>query len=578
MLRNLKTFFPNKLFQVPKFTFNCIQFNPFVTNIKKTDYKFKKKKPPSKNRIKITQNNPLVEKNEISPTIREEIKNMSSFLSDKESLFYDNVMEKADAHNYMKMLDSTFEGFFFKREFTLKNFNYYLQVLTRQNKIPQAEEAFKKMQELGIIPDIETYTHLLTIHAKNKDIENSEKIFEIISSKFIPNKMVYNSLLLAYVKNKKLNEGEAIIREMKEKGLKPDIVCYTTLIHGFNKVGNYDKCWELYHEASNEVEVDEFILSYMIRICATTHDTSQALILWDLMELNGFTPNIMNYNSLLKALSCKIQYAQRAIDEFMKIKALGIKPDIYTYNYVIRACTHLGDIDTANNTLKEMKLMNIKVNKYICNELLRVYGGAIKQPFVKTEHIDQYIKDAWDIIKYMEAENLPIDVYILNSLLYVHCSAHKLELVEGLVVPLYEKHGVAMDGYTYEHIIRMLLDLREFLSIFNLYDKFKSRDLRPTPFLLNSVIEAGIRANKVDFIVECLQKFQDIKDEPEQKLIRLLTNIEEIPDRLYVELRRFRQYNKMTRRREFRPATFRERDRKLGAPFRKRGRRYSKMR
>jgi pentatricopeptide repeat protein len=570
MLKSLAKFISNGIdYQFFKFNFKALNTKP--------ERKTQRKRAPSKGSIKIAQNNPLVETNQISSIVRKEIRNMHDILSEKSNLLYDNVMEKADAHNYMKLLDSSFEGFFFKREFSIKNFNYYLQVLVRQDRTTECEEAIKKMQELGIIPDEESYVQLLTVYARNKDIQNSERVFEIIESKYVPNKMAYNSLLLAYAKNKKTAESEAIIREMKEKGIKPDIICYTTLIHAFNLAKQYNKCWDLYDEAVLENETDEFLISYMIRIAATDRNVSQALNLWDFMELKGFTKNIMNYNSLLKALSTKEEYARRTLDEFMKIKALGIKPDRYTYSYVIKSCIHFGDIETANNTLKEMKQMDIKVNTFVCNDLIRVYAGACKQAFVKTEHIDKYIKDSWDIIKYMEQEKINIDLYTLNSLLLVHCSAHKLELVEGLVVPLYEKYNIPMDNYTYEHIIRMLLDLREYLAVFNLYDKLKAKNLIPTNYILNSIVEAGIRADKVDFVVEGLQKFKEYNDEPEPRLLRLLSNLDEIPDRLYVELREWRAYNSLQKMREFKPATFRDKDRKIPNLTRKRYRRYTRM-
>jgi pentatricopeptide repeat protein len=36
----------------------------------------------------------------------------------------------------------------------------------------------------------------------------------------------------------------------EEMGMKPDVVTYTALIDGYNKVNNLDKCWELYEECS----------------------------------------------------------------------------------------------------------------------------------------------------------------------------------------------------------------------------------------------------------------------------------------------------------------------------------------
>lgn len=57
------------------------------------------------------------------------------------------------------------------------------------------------------------------------------------------------------------NEAENVFREMKETGLVPDVVTYTTLIDAFKRVGNFDRCWELFgevrHSQLNGEEVDE---------------------------------------------------------------------------------------------------------------------------------------------------------------------------------------------------------------------------------------------------------------------------------------------------------------------------------
>lgn len=34
----------------------------------------------------------------------------------------------------MKYMDSSFEGFFYQREYSLKNFNFLLQILNQQHK------------------------------------------------------------------------------------------------------------------------------------------------------------------------------------------------------------------------------------------------------------------------------------------------------------------------------------------------------------------------------------------------------------------------------------------------------------
>ena len=55
-------------------------------------------------------------------------------------------------------------------------------------------------------------------------------------------------------------------------GMEPDVVCHMTLIDGYYKKDNIDKCWEIYHECMSRdkpgQDVDEQMISYMIRVCS----------------------------------------------------------------------------------------------------------------------------------------------------------------------------------------------------------------------------------------------------------------------------------------------------------------------
>ena len=58
-----------------------------------------------------------------------------------------------------------------------------------------------------------------------------------------------NSVLLAYCRVGQLAEAEDLLRDMRENmGLIPDVVCYTTLIDGYAKAENFEKCWEIYEK------------------------------------------------------------------------------------------------------------------------------------------------------------------------------------------------------------------------------------------------------------------------------------------------------------------------------------------
>ena len=162
--------------------------------------------------------------------------------------------------------------------------------------------------------------------------------------------------------------------------MKPDVVTYTALIDGYNKVNNLDKCWELYEECSEMrkpgQDIDEVLLSYMIRVCAATHDSERALRLFNDLEIDGFVEHAKPYNSIMMACASTKRYAGKAIEYWHAMHAKNIPGDQVTYVAVLKACAQLGDIQTAYDALKELKMSNLKVNEHIFNQLIKVYAGA----------------------------------------------------------------------------------------------------------------------------------------------------------------------------------------------------------
>ena len=71
----------------------------------------------------------------------------------------------------MKHLDTSFESFFYQRDYTLQNFQFYLQVLSQQYKKDDALKALRKMEAMGIVPNDTIYNLVMLAFAKNKDLK-----------------------------------------------------------------------------------------------------------------------------------------------------------------------------------------------------------------------------------------------------------------------------------------------------------------------------------------------------------------------------------------------------------------------
>ena len=76
-----------------------------------------------------------------------------------------------------------------------------------------------------------------------------------------------------------------------------------------------------------------------------------------------------------------------------------------------------------------MRIDGFEITKYIYNEMLRTYAGAMTHEFCPDNVKDTYIMDSWKLLEQIKQEK-KISIQVLNSLLLVHCKAMRPEQVE----------------------------------------------------------------------------------------------------------------------------------------------------
>ena len=279
----------------------------------------------------------------------------------------------------------------------------------------------------------------MTAFAKNRNIEMVEKLNAEATTKYNlpPSKMRMNAISLAYCKSNDPLNAEKVLREMVKAGLRPDAVTYTTVIDAYKRTRNITKCWELYDYFSTNVglegdgkDADEFLLSYMVRLCAATHDAEKGIRIFNAMEQHGYTRHAMPYNSIIFALASSKLYAEKALEYWHQMHVMNVAPDRHTFVAALKACAQLGDVKTAYDVLQEMKVQGSPMTEHAYNELIRVYGNACTKDSVPEAHIDMYVKDAFELFKSIEKgqeEGVEVNIHILNSLTYLFTNALRPE-------------------------------------------------------------------------------------------------------------------------------------------------------
>ena len=90
-------------------------------------------------------------------------------------------------------------------------------------------------------------------------------------------------------------------------------------------------------------DIDEFLLSYMVKLTAATHESEKALKIFTELELNGYTEQAKPYNSIISALGSTKRHAEMAIEFWHSMQMKGVLPDLHTPVAVLKACSKLGD-------------------------------------------------------------------------------------------------------------------------------------------------------------------------------------------------------------------------------------------
>ena len=108
----------------------------------------------------------------------------------------------------------------------------------------------------------------------------------------------------------------------------------------------------------------------------------------------------------------------------------------------------------------------------IFNQLIKVYAGACLVPNTLDKHIQMYLNDGWELYQQMISEtDYEPNIIIINSLVLLYSNALNVEELERKVLPLYAQNNIKYDVYTFQHLSKMYLNMRELDQVVALYQK-----------------------------------------------------------------------------------------------------------
>ncbi|KAI4316168.1 hypothetical protein L6164_024174 [Bauhinia variegata] len=258
----------------------------------------------------------------------------------------------------------------------LISWNAMIAGYTLQKYGEEALNLFRKMQEIGEIPDEYTYSSTLkACSCLGAVVEGAQIHASLIRQGFayLVQSTVAGALVDLYVKCGRIVEARRVFDRIEQK----NVISWSALILGYAQEDNLPEAMNLFQQLreSSRYQVDGFVLSSLVGVFADfalveqgkqMHaytikvpyglEISVANSVLDMYMKCGLTDegdvlfgemparNVVSWTVMITGYG-KHGIGQKAVDLFEEMKLDGIEPDSVTYLAVLSACSHSGLIE-----------------------------------------------------------------------------------------------------------------------------------------------------------------------------------------------------------------------------------------
>ncbi|KAG5626602.1 hypothetical protein H5410_011820 [Solanum commersonii] len=178
-----------------------------------------------------------------------------------------------------------------------------LQAVSVLGYLRIGEEIHCHVLRNGLDYDLHIATSLVDMYVKNDDLQSAQAVFDCMTNR---NVCAWNSLISGYSCKGHFEKAGDLLDQMKEEGIKPDIVTYNSMVSGYS----------------------------------TSNCIKEALGMIRRIKSSGMSPNVISWTSLVSGCSQQ-GYFREAFEFLTQMQDEGIKVNSVTVASLLQACAGL---------------------------------------------------------------------------------------------------------------------------------------------------------------------------------------------------------------------------------------------
>lgn len=243
----------------------------------------------------------------------------------------------------------------------------------RKDSLSHCLRLFDQMRQRNVQPDKYTYSALLTSCARARAPQAAFEIYHDIRKHGIPLDFHLRSSLLklaALQPNPQLD----LCSRLFHGAPRPNRVMCNVMMDAYASVGSVDECISTFRYMNSAgIEPDRYTVSALTKAYIKANRTEEGIINLTNMKQSGLEIPSSVFSNIISEFGQRKQL-DRAVMMYDLMTSWSIPPDQVTFNVLIRACAHAGDVHQAMEILEEMRhTAGFNGDRYTFHALIQCY-------------------------------------------------------------------------------------------------------------------------------------------------------------------------------------------------------------